>query len=76
MLEELATSVTVTEPWRSRDGRRAHAGDGGLSSNRTAKALDINREIERQATTMATTAADLPLLLYRFRKTDARGMRA
>ncbi|GAB2495111.1 hypothetical protein [Streptosporangium sandarakinum] len=35
---------------------------------------DINREIERQATAMATAAADLPLLLYRFRTTPTGGM--
>lgn len=37
---------------------------------------NINREIERQATTMATAAADLPLLLYRFRTTPSGGMSA
>lgn len=37
---------------------------------------NINREIERQATTMATAAADLPLLLYRFRTTPTGGMSA
>ncbi|MEV0386040.1 hypothetical protein [Nonomuraea sp. NPDC050643] len=35
---------------------------------------NINREIERQATAMATAAADLPLLLYRFRTTPTGGM--
>ena len=34
---------------------------------------NINREIERQATAMATAAADLPLLLYRFRTTPPAG---
>jgi hypothetical protein len=34
---------------------------------------NINREIERQATTMATAAADLPLLLYRFRTARPAG---
>jgi hypothetical protein len=34
---------------------------------------NINREIERQATTMATAAADLPLLLYRFCATPPAG---
>jgi hypothetical protein len=37
---------------------------------------NINREIERQATTMATAAADLPLLLYRFRTGRSGGMSA
>ncbi|MEV0391355.1 hypothetical protein [Nonomuraea sp. NPDC050643] len=35
---------------------------------------NINREIERQATAMATAAADLPLLLYRFRTAPTGGM--
>ncbi|GAA4625671.1 hypothetical protein GCM10023196_030720 [Actinoallomurus vinaceus] len=37
-----------------------------ISTGPLADLSNINREIERQATTMATPAADLPLLLYRF----------
>jgi len=37
---------------------------------------NVNREVERQATTMATAAADLPLLLYGFRTNPTGGMSA
>ncbi|GAA3845049.1 hypothetical protein GCM10022226_80230 [Sphaerisporangium flaviroseum] len=45
-----------------------------IDSGWRASLTNINDEIERQATAMATAAADLPLLLYRFRTTPTGGM--
>ncbi|GAA1584606.1 hypothetical protein GCM10009678_79020 [Actinomadura kijaniata] len=45
-----------------------------IDSGWRASLTNINKEIERQATAMATAAADLPLLLYRFRSGPSGGM--
>lgn len=45
-----------------------------IDSGWRASLTNINDEIERQATAMATAAADLPLLLYRFRTAPTGGM--
>lgn len=45
-----------------------------IDSGWRASLTNINDEIERQSTAMATAAADLPLLLYRFRTTPTGGM--
>jgi hypothetical protein len=46
-----------------------------IDSGWRASLTNINDEIERQTTAMATAAADLPLLLYRFRTGPTGGMR-
>jgi hypothetical protein len=46
-----------------------------IDSGWRASLTNLNDEIERQTTAMATAAADLPLLLYRFRTAPAGGMR-
>ncbi|MEU4409176.1 hypothetical protein AB0F88_32095 [Streptosporangium sp. NPDC023963] len=45
-----------------------------IDSGWRASLTNVNDEIERQATAMATAAADLSLLLYRFRTTPTGGM--
>lgn len=45
-----------------------------IDSGWRASLTNIHKEIERQATAMATAAADLPLLLYRFRSGPSGGM--
>jgi hypothetical protein len=45
-----------------------------IDSGWRASLTKINDEIERQTTAMATAAADLPLLLYRFRAGPTGGM--
>ncbi|MFC3986631.1 hypothetical protein [Streptosporangium jomthongense] len=45
-----------------------------IDSGWRADLSNINREIERQATAMATAAVDLPLLIYRFRSVPVGGM--
>jgi hypothetical protein len=45
-----------------------------IDSGWHASLTTINDEIERQTTAMATAAADLPLLLYRFRTSPTGGM--
>ncbi len=46
-----------------------------IDSGWRASLTNLNEEIERQTTAMATAAADLPLLLYRFRTAPTGGMR-
>jgi hypothetical protein len=45
-----------------------------IDSGWRASLTNVNDEIERQTTAMATAAADLPLLLYRFRTVPTGGM--
>ncbi len=45
-----------------------------IDSGWRADLTNINHELERQATAMATAAADLPLMIYRFRTGPSGGM--